>query len=237
MAYEEAIKEEVLKAKTEDINELENIKTSIQQTSDVDEKEVKKLNDEVLAKVVDISDQILTNSISNPDEVAIAEEIKDLKNDVDEDLKSVQNSNLSEDEKVKISEKIEDAIVEEAVESINDLSRNQPENKKSQDENKLITVIDEIKENLQNFLEDTDIKRAEIAENTQMENIEKIEEEEQLQEKTKNMIMKDIESINEILHPDVGKSTLLFLTHKYLCSLVLYCAFWSNFCLYSVKQN
>ena len=76
MAYEEAIKEEVLKAKTEDINELENIKTSIQQTSDVDEKEVKKLNDEVLAKVVDISDQILTNSISNPDEVAIAEEIK-----------------------------------------------------------------------------------------------------------------------------------------------------------------
>ena len=171
MAYEEAIKEEVLKAKTEDINELENIKTSIQQTSDVDEKEVKKLNDEVLAKVVDISDQILTNSISNPDEVAIAEEIKDLKNDVDEDLKSVQNSNLSEDEKVKISEKIEDAIVEEAVESINDLSRNQPENKKSQDENKLITVIDEIKENLQNFLEDTDIKRAEIAENTQMENV------------------------------------------------------------------
>ena len=74
------------------------------------QKEVKKLNDEVLAKVVDISDQILTNSISNPDEVAIAEEIKDLKNDVDEDLKSVQNSNLSEDEKVKISEKIEDAI-------------------------------------------------------------------------------------------------------------------------------
>ena len=208
MAYEEAIKEEVLKAKTEDINELENIKTSIQQTSDVDENEVKKLNDEVLAKVVDISDQILTNSISNPDEVAIAEEIKDLKNDVDEDLKSVQNSNLSEDEKVKISEKIEDAIVEEAVESINDLSRNQPENKKSQNENKLITVIDEIKENLQNFLEDTDIKRAEIAENTQMENVEKIEEEEQLQEKTKNMIMKDIESINEILHPEVGKSSL-----------------------------
>lgn len=237
MAYEEAIKEEVLKAKTEDINELENIKTSIQQTSDVDEKEVKKLNDEVLAKVVDISDQILTNSISNPDEVAIAEEIKDLKNDVDEDLKSVQNSNLSEDEKVKISEKIEDAIVEEAVESINDLSRDQPENKKSQNENKLITVIDEIKENLQNFLEDTDIKRAEIAENTQMENVEKIEEEEQLQEKTKNMIMKDIESINEILHPDVGKSSLLFLTHKYLCSFVLFCAFWSNFCLYSVKQN
>ena len=120
MAYEEAIKEEVLKAKTEDINELENIKKSIQQTSyDVDETEVKKLDDEVLAKVVDISDQILTNSISNPDEVAIAEEIKDLKNDVDEDLKSVQNSNLSEDEKVKISEKIEDAIVEVAVKSIN----------------------------------------------------------------------------------------------------------------------
>ena len=237
MAYEEAIKEEVLKAKTDDINELENIKNSIQQTSDVDENEVKKIDDEVLAKVVDISDQILTNSISNPDEVAIAEEIKDLKNDVDEDLKSVQNSNLSEDEKVKISEKIEDAIVEEAVESINDLSRDQPENKKSQNENKLITVIDEIKENLQNFLEDTDIKRAEIAENTQMENVEKIEEEEQLQEKTKNMIMKDIESINEILHPDVGKSSLLFLTHKYLCSFVLFCAFWSNFCLYSVKQN
>ena len=76
MAYEEAIKEEVLKAKTDDINELENIKNSIQQTSDVDENEVKKIDDEVLAKVVDISDQILTNSISNPDEVAIAEEIK-----------------------------------------------------------------------------------------------------------------------------------------------------------------
>ena len=108
-----------LKAKTEDIIELENIKTSIQQISDVDENEMKKLNEEVLSKVVDISDQILTNSISIPYEVAIAKEIKDLKNDVDEDLKFVQNSDLSEDEKVKISEKIEDAIVEVAVKSIN----------------------------------------------------------------------------------------------------------------------
>ena len=108
-----------LKAKTEDINELENIKTSIQQTSDVDENEVKKLNEEVLSKVLDISDQILNNSISIPYEVAIAKEIKDMKNDVDEDLKFVQNSDLSEDEKVKISEKIEDAIVEVAVKSIN----------------------------------------------------------------------------------------------------------------------
>ena len=108
-----------LKAKTEDINELENIKTSIQQTSDIDENEVKKLNEEVLSKVVDISDQILTNSISIPYEVAIAKEIKDMKNDVDEDLKFVQYSDLSQDEKVKISEKIEDAIVEVAVKSIN----------------------------------------------------------------------------------------------------------------------
>ena len=131
-----------------------------------------------------------------------------MKNDIDEDLKSVQNSDLSEAEKVKISEKIEDAIVEEAVETINDLSQRPSEYENSQNENKLTTVIDEIKENLQNFLEDTDIKRAEIAENTQMENVEKIEEEEQLQEKTKNMIMKDIESINEILHPEVGKSSL-----------------------------
>ena len=155
------------------------------------EKAIKKIDNKVISKALDVSGKILANPVANADEVDIAEEIQELNHDMKQELSAVQESNLSPQLKLTISEKVEDVIANEAAETVNDLTK-----KDGEDVSQFSDTIVKIKEGLENYLEDIDIKRAEIAEDPLMENVEKIEEEEMLQSESKTKVLKDLESIS-----------------------------------------
>ena len=78
---------QVLEAETAEINHLEKLKANLQESQNSQEIEaVKNIDDKVLAKVLDVSDQILTNPVSNPDEVSMAKEIKVMDKEMKEEL-------------------------------------------------------------------------------------------------------------------------------------------------------
>ena len=197
VAYDKDMYKSVLEAKAKEINRLEGIKTNLQENIDPltnnvqNEKAIKKIDNKVISKALDVSGKILANPVANADEVDIAEEIQELNHDMKQELSAVQESNLSPQLKLTISEKVEDVIANEAAETVNDLT-----NKDGEEISQFSDTIIKIKEGLENYLEDIDIKRAEIAEDPLMENVEKIEEEELLQSESKTKVLKDLESIS-----------------------------------------
>ena len=172
----------------ETLKDIEEIEEGIEETD----------NHQIVDKVLNISLNTLEDSNANSREIDMAENLFVLTSDFKDSLDKLESSDINEKEKKEIEDKIEGEVLEKAGKTVKEMvGIFEP------DANAIIKG--ELKDNLESFLEDVDVRKLEIVDDDGEGNQEKVVEIKALQENSKNEILRNIGDIRDVLSSSEDK--------------------------------